>query len=412
MQKFVFEFWESARIAVASVWSNKMRTVLTTLGIIIGIVSVTGMATVVNGIEKGFERDIASLGTDVVYIEKWPWANGPGFKWWKYINRPNVTEDLAEALNERSRATEQATAVVRTSRSLKSATETISSATIMGVQANYPLVHDVDLASGYFFNAFDDQSARRVAIVGAMIAENMFPFGNPLGKSITIGGSKYVVIGVMVKKGEGNQGGGGEDWGVQIPFNAFKNQFGVRWRDVSVRAKVVSGFPVVDAKDEMRGVLRLARQLDAQDEDDFEINEQASLRAQIEPIKNAIFGIGIGLTALALLVGGIGVMNIMFVTVKERTREIGVRKAVGARRSTILIQFLVEAVVICMVGGLVGVGLAFPLSLIIGAVLPASLDMTTVVVAFTICVGIGIIFGLAPAWSAAKSAPIEALRYE
>lgn len=412
MQRFFFEFWESTRIAVASVWANKLRAVLTTLGIIIGIVSVTGMATVVNGIEKGFEQDIASLGTDVVYIEKWPWVNGPGFKWWNYINRPNINADVAEALNERSRSVVQATAVVRTSRSLKSATESISSVSIMGAQANYPLVHDIDLAEGYFFNDFDDQSARKVAIVGALVAENMFPFGNPLGKPITIGGSKYTVIGVMTKKGEGTQGGGGDDWGVQIPFNAFENQFGTRWRDVSVRAKIAPEFLVEDAKDEIRGVLRIARRLDAQEEDDFEINEQASLRAQIEPIKNAIFGIGIGLTALALLVGGIGVMNIMFVTVKERTREIGVRKAVGARRSTILIQFLVEAVVICMVGGLVGVGLSFPLSMLIGAVLPASLDIATVITAFTICVAIGMVFGLAPAWSAAKAAPIEALRYE
>ena len=136
------------------------------------------------------------------------------------------------------------------------------------------------------------------------------------------------------------------------------------------------------------------------------------MRATIEPIKNAIFGIGIGLTALALLVGGIGVMNIMFVTVRERTREIGVRKAVGARRISILMQFLVEAVVICMVGGLIGVGLAFPLSMLIGMVLPASLDLGTVAMAFFICVAIGTIFGLAPAWSAAKAPPIEALRYE
>jgi len=410
--RFLFEFWEATRIAVSSVWSNKLRSVLTTLGIIIGIVSVTGMATVVNGIEKGFEQDIASLGTDVIYIEKWPWVRGPGIKWWNFINRPNITADLADALNERSRSVETATAVVRTARSLKSATESVSSASIMGAQANYPDVHDVDLAEGYFFNEFDDQSARKVAIIGAGLAENLYPFGNPLGKSLTISGSKYTVIGVMVKKGEGSEGPGSEDWGVQIPFNAFKNQFGTRWRDVSIRAKVQPIFAMVDAKDEMRGVLRIARSLDAEEEDDFEINEQGTLRATIEPIKNAIFAIGIGLTALALLVGGIGVMNIMFVTVKERTREIGIRKAVGARRSTILIQFLIEAVVICMVGGLVGVGLAFPLSMIIGAVLPASLDLPTVFIAFGICVAIGTTFGLAPAWTAAKAVPIEALRYE
>jgi putative ABC transport system permease protein len=410
--RFFFEFWESTKIAVASVWSNKMRAVLTTLGIIIGIVSVTGMATVTNGIEKGFEQDIASLGTDVIYIEKMPWIRGANFKWWEYINRPNMSADLSDALNLHSQSVSSATAVVRTNRTLKSSVESISSASVIGVQANFPDVHEVDLSDGYFFNEFDDQSARKVVIIGAGIAESLYPFGNPLGKDLNISGSKYTVIGIMTKKGEGAEGPASQDFGVQIPFNAFKNQFGTRWRDVSIQAKIAPGFAVVDAKDEIRGILRIARSLDAQEDDNFEINEQETLRATIEPIKNAIFGIGIGLTALALLVGGIGVMNIMFVTVKERTREIGIRKAVGARRGTILLQFLVEAVVICMVGGLVGVGLAFPLSMLIGAVLPASLDMTTVFMAFGICVAIGVVFGLAPAWSAAKAAPIEALRYE
>ena len=412
MRRFLFEFFESVLIAVRAVWSNKMRSVLTTLGIIIGIVSVTGMATVVNGIEQGFENDIATLGTDVVYIEKWPWVSGPGFKWWEYINRPNITADLATDLNERSRMVRAATAVVSTARSLKTDYQSISSTRIMGVQANYGDVHVVDLAEGYFVTPFDDQGARNVAIIGASVADELFPFGNPLGKELKIAGNTFRVIAVMTRQGQGAEGSASEDWSVQIPFNTFKKYFGMRWRDVSIRAKIVDGVALDIAKDEIRGVARLSRGLTVQEEDHFEINEQETLRATIEPIKNAIFGIGIGLTALALLVGGIGVMNIMFVTVRERTREIGVRKAVGARRISILMQFLVEAVVICMVGGLIGVALAFPLSMLIGAVLPASLDLGTVAMAFIICVAIGTVFGLAPAWSAAKAPPIEALRYE
>lgn len=412
MRRFIFEFIESVLIAVSAVWSNKLRAVLTTLGIIIGIVSVTGMATVTNGIEQGFENDISSLGTDVVYIEKWPWVGGPGFKWWEYINRPNITEKLAADLNERSRMVEAATAVVSTARSVKTQYESISSTRIIGVQANYGDVQAVDLAEGYFISPFDDQGARNVAIIGASVAEELFPFGNPIGKELKIAGNTFRVIAIMTRQGQGAEGSSSEDWAVQVPFNTFKKYFGTRWRDVSVRAKVVDGMALDVAKDEIRGVARLSRGLTVQEADNFEINEQETLRASIEPIKNAIFGIGIGLTALALLVGGIGVMNIMFVTVRERTREIGVRKAVGARRISILMQFLVEAIVICMVGGLIGVGLAFPLSMLIGMVLPASLDLGTVALAFFICVAIGTIFGLAPAWSAAKAPPIEALRYE
>jgi len=412
VRRFLFEFVESMLIALRSVWTNKMRAVLTTLGIIIGIVSVTGMATVVNGIEQGFENDISSLGTDVIYIEKWPWVSGPGFKWWNYINRPNITADVAEALNDHSTTVQEATAFVSTARPMKSDYQSIAGARIMGVQANYPDVHIVDLADGFFITPFDDHGARNVVVIGAGVKEELYPFGSPLGKQLVMGGAKFRIIGVMTKKGSGAEGNSSEDFSVQIPFNTFKKHFGMRFRDVSVRAKVLDGIPLAIAKDEIRGVVRLARRLQVQDEDDFEINEQETLRATIEPIKNAIFGIGIGLTALALLVGGIGVMNIMFVTVKERTREIGVRKAVGARRLTILMQFLVEAIVICMVGGLIGVGLAFPLAMLIAAVLPAVLGFDTVVLAFTICVAIGTIFGLAPAWTAAKAPPIEALRYE
>jgi putative ABC transport system permease protein len=410
VHRFFFEFFESILIAVRAVWSNKMRAVLTTLGIIIGIVSVTGMATVVNGIEQGFENDISSLGTDVVYIEKWPWVRSG--KWWEYINRPNITAQLASDINDQSRMVKAATAVVSTSESLKTEYESISSTRIVGVQANFGDVQVVDLAEGYFITPFDDQGARNVAIIGASVADELFPFGSPLGKELKIAGNAFRVIGVMTRQGQGSEGSASEDWAVQIPFNSFKKFFGTRWRDVSVRAKVIEGVALADAKDEIRGVARLSRGLTVGEEDNFEINEQETLRATIEPIKNAIYGIGIGLTALALLVGGIGVMNIMFVTVRERTREIGIRKAVGARRISILMQFLVEAIVICMVGGLIGVGLAFPLSMLIGAVLPASLDMNTVIMAFIICVAIGTVFGLAPAWSAAKAPPIEALRYE
>lgn len=412
MKRFLFEFLENMAIAFRAVVSNKMRAVLTTLGIIIGIISVTGMATVVNGIERGFEQDIASLGTDVIYIERWPWVTGPGFKWWEYINRPRITEDIAEALNEKSRLVEEATAVVSTVRPISYKGNQVAGSAIRGTLPNYPMVHELNLADGYFFSDFENQSARNVAVIGAGLADELFPIQEPLGKDIKIMGNRYLVIGVVARQGSGSEGASSEDYEVRIPFKTFQKDFGTRWRDVSVRAKLAEGVAITDAKDEIRGITRVVRRLDAKEEDDFTLNEQETLRATIEPIKNAIYGIGLGLTALALLVGGIGVMNIMFVTVKERTREIGIRKAVGARRRTILGQFLIEAVLICMVGGIIGVLLSIPLAMLIKAVLPAYLGTGTVALAFGICVLIGTVFGLAPAWSAAKSHPIEALRYE
>lgn len=370
------------------------------------------MATVVNGIERGFEQNMASLGTDVVYIEKWPWVRGSDFKWWNYINRPNITVEMADALVDRSRMLDAVTAVVRTGGGASFKENSVEGVGITGATARYPSVHLVDIEHGGYFSDVDAQGARDVVVIGAAIAEQLYPFQDPIGKPIRLRGRKFRVIGVFTKKGTGADAASSEDSMTHIPFRTFQKHWGTRWRNVSVQAKLIENITLEDAKDEIRGILRVVRRLDAKEADDFELNEQQSLRAQIEPIKNAIYIIGIGLTALALLVGGIGVMNIMFVTVKERTREIGIRKAVGARRRTILLQFLIEAVVICMFGGLIGVVLSIPLAMLIKLVLPGYLGIGTVAIAFSICVGIGVIFGLAPAWTAAKAPPIEALRHE
>jgi len=412
VKRFFLELWEGFLIAVRAVRVNKMRSVLTTLGIVIGIVSVTSMATVVNGIERGFEEDMSSLGADVLYIEKWPWVQGSGFKWWNVINRPNMTEDIAKTLEEKSQFVDAAAAVVSTGGGASYKNRNISGVRIRGSSSSYPSVHRVDLGEGFFYSELDEQSARDVAVIGAKIADELFPFENPIGKEIRVRGRKFRVIGVLERKGQGADSPSSDDTLIRLPFNSFKKHWGVRWRDVSIQTKLYEDADLDDAKDEIRGIVRVARRLDVRDEDNFEINEQKSLREAIAPIKTAIYAIGIGLTALALLVGGIGVMNIMFVTVRERTREIGLRKAVGARRRTILIQFLIEAIVICLIGGFIGVGFSVPITLLIKAVLPAYLGWQVVVFAFSIVIIIGTVFGLAPAWTAAKSQPIDALRYE
>jgi len=292
VKRFFFEIWEGLVIALRAVAVNKMRSVLTTLGIIIGIISVTGMATVVNGIEKGFEQDMASLGTDVVYIEKWPWSRGPGFKWWNYINRPNIKADLAVALEDRSRFVAAATAVVRTSRTVKNGSRSVSGVVITGASPNFTRVHQVDIGTGFFYSDLDDMAARNVAVIGSGVAEELFPVSNPMGKEIRISGNKFRVIGILEKKGQGADGPSSSDTSVQIPFNTFKSIYGVRWRNISVQAKLIPEVSLAEAKDEIRGVARIVRHLDAREEDDFELNEQQTLRETIAPIKAAIYSIG------------------------------------------------------------------------------------------------------------------------
>ncbi len=413
MSGFLFELVEGLRIALRAIRVNKLRSLLTTLGIIIGIVSVTAMATVVSGIEGEFDADMAELGTDVVYIERMPWIQGPNTKWWEFINRPRMTEDVGDVVAKRSRAAAAITTQVRTFRGAKYQGRVLPRGVVVnGVSASYPNVHDVQLQDGFFFSELDDRAARRVAVIGAEIALQLFPVEDPIGKEIRLGGTRYRVVGVGLREGEGAQGATGFDWQVRIPFGAFKAEYGTRYRDVSVQVKVADGFSVDDAKDELTGIVRVARKLDAAEADNFEINDSGAILAAVEPVKAAIYGIGIFLTGLSLLVGGIGVMNIMFVSVKERTREIGIRKAVGAKRRTILLQFLIEAVAVSLIGGVVGVLLSIPVFLGVRTFLPAELGVGVVMLAFGICMAIGIIFGLAPAWSAANAEPIDALRYE
>jgi putative ABC transport system permease protein len=301
---------------------------------------------------------------------------------------------------------------VDTNRPVKFEGKTISGIEVKGVTAEYPRVHVVNLERGYFFSELDNRSARSVAVIGAGIAEELFPVRDPLGKPIRIAGHRFQVIGVLEREGSGADDPQSADQQVFIPFEAFQRLFGTARRSVSVQIKVTSPEVMPVAKDELTGILRVARGLGALEDNDFEINEQQSLREQLAPVKLAIYLIGIFLTALALLVGGIGVMNIMFVSVRERTREIGIRKAVGAKRRTILLQFLIEAIIICLIGGVIGVLLSLPVAALIRLVLPAYVDVGTIALAFGICILVGVFFGLVPAWRAANSEPIEALRYE
>ncbi len=412
MPALLIEFREGLRIALRAIWAHKLRSVLTTLGIIIGITAVTAMATLLNGVERSFEASLSELGTDVLYVRKWPF--GPTSDWWNYINRPDITAELAEVIEERSRYTVAATPVTSTRRAVSYEGQTVTGATVEGSGADYVRVRAVDLERGRFFSNLEERSAERVAVIGAEVAERLFPAVEPLGKDVRLGQHQFRVIGVLQRQGTGSEGGSSADTQVKIPFSAFSAAFGTQYRSIDVQVKVAAPEMMDRAADEVTGILRVARGLDAMEENDFEVEQQDDLRAQFAPVKFAIFGVGLFLTALALFVGAIGVTNIMFVSVKERTREIGLRKAVGARRRAILTQFLIEAVVVCLIGGVIGVGLSVGVTALINMALGdiAFLPVSTVVVAFVICTAVGVIAGIAPARQAARAEPIEALRYE
>jgi putative ABC transport system permease protein len=274
----------------------------------------------------------------------------------------------------------------------------------------YTQTNDIDLTEGRFYNEIDFRSARSVCIIGADVASGLFPVERPIGKQIRVGGHRCEVIGVLDKMGK-FLGLVSFDSQVQMPLSTFKNLFGSR-RSLSIEVKVGDEESLDRAQDELTGIVRTARRLEPNEEDNFAINRQEAFQTQLGGVKSMIYGIGIFLTALALVVGGIGVMNIMFVSVKERTREIGIRKAMGATRSAILYQFLMESIMICMVGGIIGILLSLGVTYLINTVFTAHLSVGTVVLAFSICAAVGVAFGFIPARSAATANPIDALRYE
>jgi putative ABC transport system permease protein len=281
---------------------------------------------------------------------------------------------------------------------------------VSGVTPEYSETNTIDLEEGRFLSNEENRSFKRVAIIGASVEETLFPQGNSLGKSIQIGGQKFEVIGKLAKQGN-FMGMQNFDNQIVIPMTSFTRIYGSR-SGISLQIKYPDEAAMAEGEYELEGIMRRIRQLDARAENNFAINKLDVFRQQYQVMTGAIYGIGIFLTSLSLFVGGIGVMNIMFVTVKERTKEIGIRKAVGAKSYQILLQFLIEAITVCCLGGVVGVLLSVLTTELINQFFVAYMNWGTVFGAFMICTFVGVLFGYLPARRAARSNPIESLRYE
>jgi len=405
------ELGEGLKIALQALKTNKLRTILTTLGILIGVLVVTVIISVIQGMNTYVSGELSAIGTDNVFITRYPWMINSWEEWLRVRGRPRIDREHFEFIQEHATLTEVVSPEVATRRTVKYRNDDLDRVVIYGTTPGYMTLSDAMPEQGRFFNESEVHHRRNVCVIGYEIAEKLYKDMDPVGKRIKIGGHSFFILGVMEERGQ--MFDFSMDNNILIPYTVFQKTFG-RHRSLEIQVKASDPKLVEELKDELEELMRRARGLKVGQENDFNINQQSQLLEVYNNLTRVLWIVLIGIGSIALLVGGIGIMNIMLVSVTERTREIGIRKALGAKRSVILLQFLVESMFISSIGVILGMLISIGLAMLIKKVSPIPVDISAWVallgISFT--VAIGVFFGLYPASKASRLDPIEALRYE
>jgi putative ABC transport system permease protein len=410
---FFIELKEGLSIAWDAIRANKLRSILTTLGIIIGIVTVTSMATAIDALNRAFHESISILGADVLFVSRQSWVNHTYEDWVNGNKRNKITREQVRQVEKQMLMAKAVAPEVALTQSVWYQNRRASSVQIIGTTEQFTITSGFNVAVGRFLTAAEADGGRPVCVIGNDVATNLFRKESPLGKKIKIGARRLEVIGVLEKRGS-FLGMGSFDNEVIIPVQQLLIGY---WRnpDFTIQVKVNRMDQLEDAREELRGVMRKIRHVSPLDPDDFAINQQDQFIKIFDSATGTIAAVGLLITGMSLFVGGIGIMNIMFVSVAERTREIGVRKAIGANRRTILLQFLIEAAAICLMGGLAGLAVTYLLTLLVGLVFPyfpVTMSLPVMGLAVLTSVLTGLTSGFLPAWRAARMNPVDALRNE
>jgi putative ABC transport system permease protein len=405
---------ESFLFALQSVFINKLRTILSLLGITIGIFSIISVFTIVDSLESKIRQSVASLGSDVLYVMKWPWTeeNNAEYQWWKYVNRPVPNIQEYYALKERISRAKATAFVIATSGTIKYKEFSVENARVYGVSEDFDQLRNFDIAVGRYFTEFELQNGKNICVIGDKIASELFAGIDPLDRIITVEGHKTKVVGVLKREGQ-DAFGDSYDEAILGPVNHMRNIVNIRSESMNpmICVQAEDNVSIDELKDEVRMIMRSIRRLKPGADDTFALNQMDMLSGQLDQIFKTLNIAGWVIGIFSLLVGGFGIANIMFVSVKERTNIIGIQKALGAKRYFILLQFIFEAILLAIAGGITGLLLVFAGTLLVNANsdFGIALSLGNIMMGITISSLIGFIAGFSPAWTASRLNPVDAM---
>lgn len=392
---------------------NKLRTFLSLLGITIGILSIISVFTVVDSMERNVRESVQSLGDNVIYIQKWPWTFGPGYPWWKYYRRPLPSPKEMEMVRKRSKTAAAVCFMASRNSTVEYLNNSLENVAMVAVSPDYDKIKSFELVQGRYVTLFEFEGGRNVAVIGSTVAEGLFGEASAVGKTIKVKGRKIKVIGVFDKEGD-SMFGNSLDEQILLPIEFGRNFMDIRRERFNpfIMAEAKEGITNQQLIDELRGIMRSIRRLSPKADDNFALNEVSLISSQLDSLFGMIGFAGGLIGIFAVLVGGFGIANIMFVSVKERTNIIGIQKALGAKNYFILFQFLFESVILCLIGGSIGLLIVFFGGLAAGNALEMDLLLTfeNITMGLGISVGIGLIAGIIPAGIAAAMNPVDAIR--